>query len=108
MTAKLAQHYTGFAVGQRQLPLYDRGGRDCSCAVPYLRSERKAKAKLRHNGGHASEIMGNCIDSHLRKVTDVIHAALEFATEAVNGKDIRLSGGVAAIRQYLQAGLIDL
>jgi dihydrofolate reductase len=40
-------------------------------------------------------------------VTDGMHAALKRATEAANGKDIRLSGGVAAIRQYLQAGLID-
>jgi dihydrofolate reductase len=40
-------------------------------------------------------------------VTDGIHAALKYATEAANGKDIRLAGGVAAIRQYLQAGLID-
>jgi dihydrofolate reductase len=40
-------------------------------------------------------------------VTDGMHAALKRATEAANGKDIRLAGGVAAIRQYLQAGLID-
>jgi dihydrofolate reductase len=40
-------------------------------------------------------------------VTDGIHAALKRATAAANGKDIRLSGGVATIRQYLQAGLID-
>lgn len=40
-------------------------------------------------------------------VTDGMHAALKRATEAAQGKDIRLAGGVAAIRQYLQAGLID-
>jgi len=40
-------------------------------------------------------------------VTDGIHAALERATEAANGKDIRVGGGVATIRQYLRAGLID-
>lgn len=40
-------------------------------------------------------------------VTDGIHAALEKATSAANGKDIRLGGGVATIRQYLRAGLID-
>jgi len=40
-------------------------------------------------------------------VTDGIHAALKRATEAANGQDIRLGGGVATIRQYLQAGLID-
>jgi dihydrofolate reductase len=40
-------------------------------------------------------------------VTDGIHAALERATEAAKGKDVRLGGGVATIRQYLQARLID-
>ncbi len=40
-------------------------------------------------------------------MTDGIHAALKRATEAANGKDIRLGGGVATIRQYLSAGLID-
>ena len=40
-------------------------------------------------------------------VTDGIHAALERATAAANGKDIRVGGGVATIQQYLRAGLID-
>jgi len=40
-------------------------------------------------------------------VTDGIHAALKRATEAANGKDIRVGGGTATIRQYLEAGLID-
>ena len=40
-------------------------------------------------------------------VTDGIHAALERARAAANGRDIRLGGGVATIRQYLTAGLID-
>ena len=40
-------------------------------------------------------------------VTDGIQAALARAREAAAGKDIRLSGGVATIRQYLQAGLVD-
>jgi dihydrofolate reductase len=40
-------------------------------------------------------------------VTDGIHAALKRATEAARGKDVRLGGGVATIRQYLAAGLID-
>jgi dihydrofolate reductase len=40
-------------------------------------------------------------------VTDGIHAALKRATEAAQGKDVRLGGGVATIRQYLTAGLID-
>jgi dihydrofolate reductase len=40
-------------------------------------------------------------------VTDGIQAALERAKEAARGKDIRLGGGVATVRQYLAAGLVD-
>jgi dihydrofolate reductase len=40
-------------------------------------------------------------------VTDGIHAALQKAREAANGKDVRLGGGVATIQQYLRAGLVD-
>lgn len=40
-------------------------------------------------------------------VTDGIEAALARATEAAGGLDVRLGGGVATIRQYLRAGLID-
>ena len=40
-------------------------------------------------------------------VTDGIHAALERAKAAANGRDVRLGGGVSTIRQFLQARLID-
>jgi dihydrofolate reductase len=40
-------------------------------------------------------------------VTEGIRSALEQATAAAAGRDVRLGGGVATIRQYLQAGLID-
>jgi len=40
-------------------------------------------------------------------VTGGIHEALKQATEVAQGKDIRVGGGAATIRQYLQAGLID-
>ena len=40
-------------------------------------------------------------------VTDGIHAALKRAREAAGGLDVRVGGGTATIRQYLQAGLID-
>jgi len=40
-------------------------------------------------------------------VTDGIHAALEQAKAAAGGRDIRVGGGPATIRQYLRAGLID-
>ncbi len=40
-------------------------------------------------------------------VTDGIEAALKRAREAADGKDVRVGGGVATIRQYLQARLVD-
>lgn len=40
-------------------------------------------------------------------VSDGIRSALERAEAASQGKDIRLGGGVATFRAYLQAGLID-
>jgi dihydrofolate reductase len=40
-------------------------------------------------------------------VTEGIHAALERARAVAGSQDIRLLGGVAAIRQYLQARLVD-
>lgn len=40
-------------------------------------------------------------------VTEGIHAALERARSAAGSLNIRLSGGVSTIRQYLQAGLVD-
>ena len=40
-------------------------------------------------------------------VTDGIHAALEQAKAAAAGRDVRLGGGVATVREYLRAGLID-
>jgi dihydrofolate reductase len=40
-------------------------------------------------------------------VTDGIEAALKRAFEAAGGKDVRVGGGAATIRQYLRAGLID-
>lgn len=40
-------------------------------------------------------------------VTDGIHAALQRAKEAAGELDVRIGGGPATVRQYLQAGLID-
>jgi dihydrofolate reductase len=45
--------------------------------------------------------------TEFRFVTEGIHAALEQARAAADGRDVRLGGGVATVRQYLQAGLID-
>lgn len=40
-------------------------------------------------------------------VTEGIHAALQAAMKAAKGKDVRLGGGVATVREYLRAGLVD-
>jgi dihydrofolate reductase len=40
-------------------------------------------------------------------VTDGIESALRQARDAARGLDVRLGGGVATIRQYLRAALID-
>jgi dihydrofolate reductase len=40
-------------------------------------------------------------------VTDGIEAALKRAREAAGGRDVRLAGGAATIREYLDAGLVD-
>ncbi len=40
-------------------------------------------------------------------VTDGIQSALQRATEAARGQDVRLGGGVATIRQYLRERLVD-
>jgi dihydrofolate reductase len=40
-------------------------------------------------------------------VCDGIHAALARAKAAAQGRDVRVGGGPATIRQYLAAGLID-
>jgi dihydrofolate reductase len=56
---------------------------------------------------HAREAVVMEGDTTFHFVTDGIHAALRRAVEAAHGQDVRLAGGVATIRQYLQAGLID-
>ena len=40
-------------------------------------------------------------------VTDGIHAALARAKEAAGERDVRIGGGVATVRQYLEARLVD-
>jgi dihydrofolate reductase len=45
--------------------------------------------------------------TEFRFVTEGIEAALEQARAAAGGGDVRLGGGVASVREYLRAGLID-
>jgi dihydrofolate reductase len=40
-------------------------------------------------------------------VTEGIHAALEQARAAAGGRDVRVGGGAATVREYLRARLID-
>jgi dihydrofolate reductase len=40
-------------------------------------------------------------------VTESIHGARERAIAAAGGKDVRVSGGISTVQQYLQAGPID-
>ena len=46
-------------------------------------------------------------DTTFHFVTGGIHEALDLAREAARGKDVRVGGGPATIRQYLRAGLVD-
>jgi dihydrofolate reductase len=64
--------------------------------VPVFVLTHHARAAIRMKGG-----------TEFRFVTEGIHAALEQARAAAGGRDVRLGGGVATIRQYLSAGLID-
>lgn len=56
---------------------------------------------------HAREAIKMAGGTEFSFVTGGIHAALEQASAAAGGLDVRLGGGVSAIRQYLRAGLID-
>ena len=64
--------------------------------VPVFVLTHHPRAPLRMKGG-----------TEFRFVTEGIHAALEQAIAAAGDRDVRLGGGVATIRQYLRAGLID-
>ena len=56
---------------------------------------------------HARESIAMAGGTTFHFVTDGIRPALARAMEAAGGKDVRLGGGAATIREYLQAGLID-
>ena len=64
--------------------------------VPTFVLTHHARAPLAMRGG-----------TEFRFVTGGIEDALEQARAAAGEKDVRLGGGVATIRQYLSAGLVD-
>jgi len=59
---------------------------------------------LTHHARAPIEMAGGTV---FHFVTDGIHAALKRARASAGGKDIRIGGGPATIREYLQAGLVD-
>ena len=59
---------------------------------------------LTHHPREPLEMAGGTV---FHFVTGGIHAALEQATAAAGGLDVRLGGGVSTVRQFLSAGLID-
>ena len=59
---------------------------------------------LTHHGRSSVEMEGGTV---FHFVTDGIRKALERARAAAAGKDVQIGGGVATIRQYLEAGLVD-
>jgi dihydrofolate reductase len=59
---------------------------------------------LTHHARKPVEMKGG---TNFHFVTGGIHSALQQAKEAAGGKDVRLGGGVATVRQYLEARLID-
>ena len=64
--------------------------------MPVFVLTHHARAPLKMAGG-----------TEFRFVTEGIHAALEQAKSAANGRDVRLGGGTATVREYLRAALID-
>jgi len=59
---------------------------------------------LTHHARAPIEMKGGTV---FHFVTDGIEAALQHARKAAGGKDIRLGGGVATVRQFLRARLVD-
>jgi dihydrofolate reductase len=56
---------------------------------------------------HARASLAMQGDTTFHFVTDGIEAALQRAKAAAKGKDVQLAGGVATVRAYLRAGLVD-
>jgi dihydrofolate reductase len=59
---------------------------------------------LTHHARPAIQMEGGTVFNF---VTDGPRAALKRATEAAEGKDVEIGGGVSTVRQYLEARLID-
>ncbi len=71
-------------------------GEDPPYHVPVFVLTHHARAAIKMKGG-----------TEFFFVTDGIESALKQAKAAAGGRDVRIGGGVATVRQYLRAGLID-
>jgi dihydrofolate reductase len=71
-------------------------GEDPPYHVPVFVLTHHARAPLQMQGGTTFYF-----------VTDGIESALAQAKEAAGGRDVRLGGGAASVREYLQARLLD-
>jgi dihydrofolate reductase len=71
-------------------------GPDPPYHVPVFVLTHHARAPLEMEGG-----------TRFHFVTDGIQSALRQAQAAAGNKDVRIGGGVATLRQFLKAGLID-
>jgi dihydrofolate reductase len=71
-------------------------GDDPPYHVPVFVLTHHARAPIEMNGGTTFYF-----------VNEGIEAALERAMDAAGGQEVRVGGGVATIRQYLRAGLVD-
>jgi dihydrofolate reductase len=64
--------------------------------VPVFVLTHKSRSSLEMSGGTTFHFIDTTIED-----------ALQRATRAAKGKDVRIGGGPTVVRQYLQAGLVD-
>jgi dihydrofolate reductase len=85
-----------FVVPGPMTPGVAGGGRTRRTTARYFVLTHHARPPIQMEGGTVFHF-----------VTGGPREALERATAAAEGKDVQIGGGVATIRQYLEAGLID-
>jgi dihydrofolate reductase len=91
-----AQHVRAGARSLARRELERLVGRRAPYHVPVFVLTHHARAPLLMQGGTTFHF-----------VTGGIHEALKLAKAAAGARDVRVGGGVATVREYLKAGLID-